>query len=95
MWLFDKWREWSQSQYDLWGSKLQDRYNFWKECDNPELREICKRMWDILPADIQKKIYEMVVAILVKYGPDVAKKIVEALINGFINESDKMKENTT
>ena len=83
MGLMAMWEKWSQTQYDIWGSKLQEKYNFWDEYDNPELRKKCQAIWAIMPEDVQKKIYAMLVAVLKKYGPDLAKAIVEKLSAAF------------
>lgn len=78
------WENWSRKQYDVWGSKLQDKYNFWKEYDDPELRAKCQAIWVLLPSDLQKKIYKMLMAVLKKYGPEMAKKIIKGLTEAFI-----------
>ena len=84
MWIMDKWQAWSQKQYDIWGSKLQDKYNFWKDYDNPELRERCKKIWAGLSPELQKKIYDMLVEALKKYGPDFAKDLIAKMSDVFL-----------
>lgn len=83
MWLMDKWEKWSQSQYDIWGSKLQNKYDFWNDYDDPELRKKCKHIWEALPKEIQKKIYNFLITILKKYGPEFAKQIIKGLSETF------------
>jgi len=84
MWIIDSWKKWSQSQYDVWGSKLQDKYNFWQDYDNPELREKCKLVWDRMSPAMQKKIYEMLVEALKEYGADFAKNLMAKMSEVFV-----------
>ena len=85
MWLIDKWEAWSRRAYDLWGSKLQEKYNFWDEYDNPELRKKCKMIWEGLPVELQKKLYGVLTEVLKKYGPEFAKRLVEKLTEAFVH----------
>ena len=82
-WIMDKWAAWSQKQYDIWGSKLQEKYDFWKDYDDPELREKCKKVWGLLSEDVQKKIYDMLIAVLKKYGPEFAKELIKKMSEVF------------
>lgn len=84
MWLMDKWEAWSKEQYNVWGSKLQERYNFWKDYDDPELRAKCKELWEKLPKNIQEKIYKMLIDILKKYGPEFAKELIKKISEAFM-----------
>ena len=79
----EAYRRWCQKQYDMWGSKLQEKYDFWGVYDNPELREKCQKIWDKLSPELQKKIYDMLIAILEKYGPEFAKEIIAKLTEAF------------
>jgi len=83
MGLITAWKKWSQHQYDIWGSKLQDKYDFWQAYENPELRKQCKAIWDKMSPAMQKKIYEMLVEVLKKYGAEFAKKLMEKLAEVF------------
>ena len=85
MGIMTAWENFSRKQYDIWGSKLQSKYNFWDKYDNPELREKCRKIWEIMPAALQKKLYNLLIEILKNYGPEAAKKIVEALSLSFVS----------
>lgn len=82
--LIDMWRNWSQKQYDVWGSKLQEKYDFWKDYDDPELRKKCQAVWAKLTPAVQKKIYELLVEALKKYGPEFAKDLMSKLSEAFL-----------
>jgi len=85
----EKWKAYSYRAYDVWGSKLQEKYNFWNSYDNPELRKSCQAIWATLSPEMQKKIYNMLVEILKKYGPEFAKKIVISLSEAFSKGAKK------
>lgn len=90
MGIMTAWKKWSQAQYNIWGSKLQEKYDFWTDYDNPELRSACQGIWAILPTGVQKKIYDMLIGILKQYGPDLAKEIVKKLSEAFTTD-DRFK----
>lgn len=77
------WENWSRRQYDIWGSKVQERYNFWDDYDDPELREKCRKVWEVLPKKLQKQIYKFLIEILERYGKDFAKKVISGLSESF------------
>lgn len=79
------WRRWSQKQYDVWGSKIQEKYDFWKAYDDPVIRLKCQQVWASLSPDVQKKIYDMLIAVLKKYGPEFAKKLMIKISEPFLN----------
>jgi len=84
MGLIERYRNWCQKQYDVWGSKLQEKYDFWKDYDDPELRKKCQDTWKKLSPGIQKKIYELLVIALEKYGPEFAKQLMAKLSEAFL-----------
>jgi len=79
------WREWSQDQYDIWGGKLQEKYDFWDDYDDPALRTRCMTLWKLMPEKLKKSIYKMLTEVLKKYGPDFAKSIIKKLSDTFID----------
>jgi len=94
MGLMSMWENWSRKQYDIWGSKLQDKYDFWSDYDDPELRAKCKKIWDALPKNLQKNIYKMLMEVLKRYGAEFAKKLIQGLSEVFtarVGRSDSDK----
>jgi len=88
MWLIDKWENWSRQAYDVWGSKLQKEYDFWKDYDDPEIRKKCQDAWAKLSPGMQKSIYNLLVETLKKYGPEFAKKLMVKLSEIFVQKSN-------
>lgn len=80
------WKRWSQKQYDIWGSKLQEKYDFWKTYDDPALRAKCQAVWASMSPELQKKIYDMLIAVLKKYGPEFAKKLIQRISDVFLKK---------
>ena len=76
---------WCQKQYDVWGSKLQKKYNFWSDYDDPEFRAKCKALWEKLPLGIQKSIHKMLIDALKRYGPEFAKQLLVSISTVFMN----------
>ena len=85
MWIIEKYKGWCQKQYDIWGSKLQDKYDFWDAYDNPKVREACQVIWAKMSPKLQKTIYDLIVETLKKYGPEFAKKLIQKLTEVFSN----------
>ena len=85
MWIIEKYKGWCQKQYDIWGSKLQDKYDFWKAYDDPKVREACQAIWAKMSPKLQKTIYDLIVETLKKYGPEFAKKLIQKLTEVFSN----------
>jgi len=82
--IMGSWEKWSQKQYDIFGSKLQSKYDFWDAYDNPQLRATCQAVWVNLSPDMQKSIYNLLVEALKKYGPEFARELIAKLTEVFL-----------
>lgn len=79
---------WCKKNYDIWGSKLQEKYDFWKDYDDPKFREKCRLAWAILPEKTKKYLYKLVIEILKDRGAKFAKELVATLLNVYIVNED-------
>lgn len=96
MGFMEKWKDWSQRQWDKWGSKLQpaaDRIRAWgfTEEQNAALAAILSA----LPEKVQKFLYKVLEILyrytLKKYGAEAVMKACEKLIEFFETFLDLFK----
>jgi len=81
------WKEWSQTQYDKWGKKLQPTYTKIDEWKTPDwVQNLLGEVWEELDGELQKKLYKLVMEVCKEYDVEFAKALVEkikALIKKF------------
>ncbi|HUV84891.1 MAG TPA: hypothetical protein VMV86_04230 [Methanosarcinales archaeon] len=79
------WREWSQTQWDKWGSKLQPTYDKIDEWETPEwVQAICGQVWEFIDEPMKKKLYEFVMEVCKNYDAEFAKKLLEDLLHNLL-----------
>ena len=55
------WRQWSQTQYDKWGSKLQGKYNEIKAMKfSPEVTAVLKALSTVISAKLVVKFLKII-----------------------------------
>ena len=64
---------------------FQPTYNKIEEWDSPWMREMCSKIWDILPDVTKKLLYNLVEHIRTEYGDELAQKLM-ASFKKFIDE---------
>jgi len=76
------WKEWSQTQWDNWGSKLQPTYKKIDEWETPKwVQALCAQIWDFLDDTMKKKLYDFVMEVCKNYDAKFAKQLLEDLLN--------------
>ena len=74
------WKQWSQTQYDKWGSKLQSKYDKIDKWETPEwAKDILGEVWELLDVELQKKLYKLVMEICKDYDAEFAKALLEKI----------------
>ena len=78
------WKKWSNNLYndfDIEG--IQDKYDDINAWEDEGLRTICAELWNILDDKQKKLIYATIITIVTKYGIDIARKIVQKIVDAF------------
>jgi len=80
MGFMEKWSDWSDVQWEKWGKKLQPMYTKIDEWKTPDwVQEILGEVWDLLDAELQKKLYKLVKEICKDYDAEFAKALIEKI----------------
>ena len=86
MGFMNKWRNWSQEQWDGWAWKLQPTYEKIDSWDTPKwVKKLCEDLWDVLDATTKKKLYDFIMEIVKKYDAKFAKQLIEDLLNKLLD----------
>ena len=83
MWIMERWKKFSQNQWNKWGSKLQSQYDAIDAWEDEDLKKMFKALWDVVPKNLQDKLTAFIVGICTLYGEEFAKKIIEKLFPNF------------
>jgi len=82
------WKQWSQTQWDRWGSKLNPaakRIRGWGFSD--EVNETLEKVFDALPSKMKKILSKLLSFLykyaLKKYGIDFVESLVKRLVEFF------------
>lgn len=80
--IFDSWEKWSLTQWLGWGSKLQSKYDKYRNLKTPEwYLNLTESIWDKLN-DAHKAFLNNFIEETVKYfGEDFARELVEKVVN--------------
>ncbi len=65
--------------WNKWGRKLRPMYQRIDEWDVPWLRDLCEKIWVILPNKTKKVVYEFITYVHKEYGEEIAKKLMANL----------------
>jgi hypothetical protein len=74
----NSWKDWSQKQWDKWGSKLGPAYkriDAWKTPDY--VKKLGDQVWDLLDDAKKKMLYELVMKTIKNFNEDIAKKFIQ------------------
>ena len=72
------WKNWSQTQWNKWGSKLQPMYKKIDEWEAPGwVKKAAAKIWDLIDDETRKYLYTFVTETLKKFDADFAKKLID------------------
>ena len=78
--IMENWKNWSQTQWDNWGSKLQSKYDDIDSWKTPDwVKDILEEVWDGLDATMQKKLYKLVMEICKEFNAEFAKSLIKKI----------------
>jgi len=93
MGFMDSWKNWSQEQWDNWGSKLQPAYNKIEKWDTPDwVKDLAADVWDMFDEVTKKYLYDFIMVTLKKFDEEFAKKLIEEIIDLFTKWFKKKKK---
>ena len=79
--IMDAWRKWSQKQWDGWGSKLQNKYDRYRELRTPQwYLDLTNKIWDKLDDKVKDFLNRFVTEAVANFDNDFAKELIGKIV---------------
>ena len=85
MGFMESWKNWSQNQWDKWGSKLRPTYkriDAWKTPD--WVKKAGDKIWDFIDDDTKKFLYKYIMETLKKFDGQFAEELINGMLKAVI-----------
>lgn len=84
MGLMTAWEKWSKNQYDKWGSKLQKKYDDYRDMQTPGwYKQLTDSIWSKLDGSAKNFLNKFVMEICERFDEKFAKELLEKIVERF------------
>lgn len=81
MGFMDNWERWSEAQWEKWGSKLQGKYDKYRNMKTPEWYiKITDKVWEELDDKAKAFLNKLVTESIKQFDDEFAKKLIAKVL---------------
>lgn len=81
MGIMESWEKWSLKQYEKWGSKLQSKYDKYRNLKTPEwYLKLTDTIWDKLDNSTKKFLNTLIEETIKAFDEEFAKELLDKIV---------------
>lgn len=81
MGIMESWEKWSLKQYEKWGSKLQNKYDKYRNLKTPDwYLKLTDTIWDKLDVSTKKFLNTLIEETVKAFDEEFAKELLDKII---------------